>query len=59
MALIPRIWTLAGFGVWISIMIGGLFCSGIIVVLYPLWESRKALGGIVSLLFDVCTRRSS
>ncbi|CAO1616615.1 unnamed protein product [Sympodiomycopsis kandeliae] len=50
MAIIPAKWTVTGLGVWISIMIGSLFCSGLIVVVYPIWESRHALGEIVRLL---------
>lgn len=46
MAIIAETFSPAGLGAWIGISIGWLFCSGFIVVLLPIWESRVALGDI-------------
>ncbi|CAO1618232.1 unnamed protein product [Parajaminaea phylloscopi] len=59
MAIIPREWSVTGLGVWVSIVIGWLFVTGCIVVLYPLYESREALGkaarGILADIKSICT----
>lgn len=60
MACIPRVFSLAGFSVWVSLIIGWLFVSAGIVVLYPVWESREALRQVaVGIMRDLSLRRSS
>lgn len=44
MAVIPRVWTVAGFTAWIVISIIWLFVGATIVILLPIYESRAALG---------------
>lgn len=54
MAIIPKQWSVDGLGVWVSIVVGWLFVTGGIVVLYPIYESREALGNVArGILRDV------
>lgn len=46
MAVIPRTWTASGLGAWISIVMGWMLVSGVIVVLYPIYESRETLSKV-------------
>lgn len=46
LSVIPRVWTAAGLGAWISISIAWLFFSCGVCILLPIWESREALGDI-------------
>jgi len=41
------------FAAWVIIGMIWTFCSAFIVVLYPLWESREALGQITGGLIKV------
>ncbi|PWN27907.1 putative DUR3-urea permease [Jaminaea rosea] len=47
MACIPRTFSHAGFAAWGSIIIGWLFVTAFIVVVYPVWESRESLGAVI------------
>jgi hypothetical protein len=40
------IWSESGFVGWIVITLAWSFAAGIAIILYPLWESRSALGGV-------------
>jgi hypothetical protein len=40
------IWSEKGFVGWIVITLAWSFAAGIAIILYPLWESRSALGGV-------------
>ena len=40
------IWSENGFVGWIVITLAWSFAAGIAIILYPLWESRSALGGV-------------
>ena len=42
-AVIPRVWTVAGFTTWVVLAIGWLFCGSFLVVIWPAVESRAAL----------------
>ncbi|PWN42067.1 urea transporter [Ceraceosorus guamensis] len=47
MMIIKRVWTSSGLAAWISIILLWLFISSGIVVVLPIWESRRALAGIL------------
>ncbi|CEH14882.1 Urea transporter [Ceraceosorus bombacis] len=47
MMIIKRVWTSSGLAAWISIILLWLFISSGIVVILPIWESRRALAGIL------------
>jgi hypothetical protein len=49
-----HVYTLGGFTAWISVGIVWTFLSSFTVVLYPLYESRRALYLIARGLFKVC-----
>lgn len=49
------VYTIAGFSVWVVVGILWALCSAFAVVLYPLWESRAALGMIVKGMVKVST----
>jgi len=50
------VYGVAGLSAWVIIGMIWTFCSAFIVVLYPLWESRVALGqiggGIIKDIFS-------
>ncbi|KAH0826323.1 urea transporter [Lanmaoa asiatica] len=49
------VYSVTGFSVWVVIGIIWAFCSAFAVVLYPLWESRAALGLILKgMVKDIC-----
>ncbi|KAF9015942.1 hypothetical protein BDZ89DRAFT_1076029 [Hymenopellis radicata] len=46
MMVIPKIWSKAGFTWWVVLSLLWTFAAAFIVVVYPLWESRRALWNI-------------
>ncbi|KAK0527832.1 hypothetical protein OC834_002077 [Tilletia horrida] len=52
---IPRVWSVGGLTAWTAIIIGWMFCSAGIVVIWPIIESRQALMEMVGGIFGDLT----
>ncbi|KAJ6536883.1 solute symporter family transporter [Mycena capillaripes] len=55
--VVPRIWSKAGFTFYIVLAFLWTFLAAFIVVLYPLWESRRALWRLCRGIVGDVTRR--
>ncbi|KAF9027761.1 solute symporter family transporter [Hymenopellis radicata] len=60
MMVIPKIWSKAGFTWWVVLSLLWTFAAAFIVVVYPPWESRRALWSIAKgISRDLTSRRVS